>query len=150
VPANWPTKDGVTPIAKPHEARNEIVVGKDGKKTSLFTESAVQRAIWTHRGWWNFLESPGYRVEPTPALKISYRRRHERLPPAQLQQLVRWWRRLKIECGDNSDLPSNPSPFPGKRKSALRAGAAEYLEKHEDDGQQRTDDRNGPDLAGDV
>lgn len=39
VPANWPTKDGVTPIARPHEARNEIVVDpKTGKKTALFVE----------------------------------------------------------------------------------------------------------------
>ena len=59
VPPNWPTRDGVTPIAKPHEARNEIVVDpKTGKKTALFVEAAVQREIWRHRGWWDFLECP--------------------------------------------------------------------------------------------
>jgi len=42
VPANWPKRDGVTPIENPHEARNEIVIGKDGKKTALLVESAVQ------------------------------------------------------------------------------------------------------------
>jgi len=65
VPPHWPTRDGVTPIAKPHEARNEIVVGKDSKKTALFVESAVQRATWAHRGWWNFLQWPGRQIDHT-------------------------------------------------------------------------------------
>ena len=151
VPANWPTRDGVTPIEKPHEARNEIVIDKKtGKKTSLFVELAVQRAIWTHCGWWNFLEWCGRKLDRTPALGLLYLHRHKLLPTPRLQRLLKRWRRLKIECGDNSNFPNSPSPFPGKRKSALWAGSEDFLEEHKDDGQQRTDDRNGPDLAGDV
>ena len=150
VPPNWPTRDGVTPIATPHEARNEIVVDpKTGKKTALFIETAVQRAIWSHRGWWNFLEWSGPTLDPTPTLKLLYLHRCKLLPPPRVQQLLKRWRRLKIECGDQSNFPNNPSPFPGKRKPAMRAGAAEYLEKHEDDGQSGANDRNGADRAGD-
>ena len=115
VPANWPTKDGVTPISKPHEARNEIVIGKDGKKTSLFVESAVQRLIWSHRGWWNFREWSGHRLDPTPALKLLYLQRRKLLPTPRLQQLMRRWRRLKIECGDNSNKPNNRTLGRGRR-----------------------------------
>src|SRR5262249_26113244 len=70
VPANWPTRDGVTPIAKPHEARNEIVIGKDGKKVALFTETAVQSETWRHRGWWNFSEWPAQHLDLTPTAKL--------------------------------------------------------------------------------
>jgi hypothetical protein len=149
VPANWPTRDGVTPIERPHEARNEIVVDpKTGKKTALFIETAVQRAIWSHRGWWQFLEWPARHLDRTAALRLLYLHRRKLLPRPWLQRLLKRW--FKIACGDNSNFPNNPSPFPGKRKSALWAGATDHLEKHEDDGQQRTDDRNGPDFAGDV
>jgi hypothetical protein len=151
VPPNWPTKDGVTPISNPHEARNEIVVDpKTGNKTALFVETAVQRETWRHRGWWGFLEWPAHHPDRTAALRLLYLNRRKLLPTPWLQRLLKRWRRLKIECGENSNFPSNPSPFPGKRRPALSAGAADYLEKHEDDGQQGTDDRNGQDLAGDV
>jgi hypothetical protein len=144
VPANWPTRDGVTPIETPHEARNEIVVDKKtGRKTALFVETAVQRSIWAHRGWWNFLEWSGHKLDRAPVLGLLYLHRRKLLPAPRLQRLLKRWRRLRIECGDNSDFPSNPSPFPSKRKPALRTDAAEYLEKHEDDGQQRADDRDG-------
>jgi hypothetical protein len=112
VPANWPTKDGVTPTARPHEARNEIVVDpKTGKKTALFVESAVQRATWLHRGWWNFLEWSGHKLDRTPALKLIYLQRQKLLPTPRLQQLLKRWRRLRIKTGDNSNYPNHLSPF---------------------------------------
>jgi hypothetical protein len=145
VPANWPTKDGVTPIARPHEARNEIVVDpKTGKKTALFVASAVQRAIWLHRGWWNFLEWSGHKLDLTPALKLIYLQRQKLLPTPRLQQLLkRWGRLMRI---DNSNYPNHLSPFSGERH---QEGVADFLEKYEDDGQSGHDDRDGPDFTGD-
>jgi hypothetical protein len=123
VPANWPTKDGVTPISKPHEARNEIVVDpKTGKKTALFVEAAVQREIWRHRGWWDFLEWPARHLDRAAALRLLYLHRRKLLPTPWLQRLLKRWRRLKIECGDNSNFPSNPSPFPGKTTVCPKRG----------------------------
>ena len=93
---------------------------------------------------------PARHLDRTAALRLLYLHRRKVLPTPWLQRLLKRWRRLKVECGDNSNFPSNPSPFPGKRRSALSAGAPDYLEKHEDDERQGTDDRNGPDLTGDV
>jgi len=55
VPPNWPTKDGVTPISKPHVTRNEIVTDpKTKKKTALFPRpSLIQSMIYQWRGFWN-------------------------------------------------------------------------------------------------
>jgi hypothetical protein len=150
VPPHWPTRDGIRPIERPHIPRNEIVVGKDGKPGYLLTVPAVQHQIWLHRGWWQFLEWAGHQVDLTPTLRLLYLARGKLLLPPRLQQLLKRWRRLRIETGDNSNLPANPSPFPGRRKSALWAGAEDLLEKHEDNGQSGTNDRDGEDQPGDV
>ena len=147
---HWPTKDGVTSIAKPHKARNEIVVGKGGKKTSFFVTLAVQHQIWLHRGWWQFLEWAGHRSTSRRRSGCFIWQRGKLLLPPRLQQLLKRWRRLRIEPA--TIQTSQQTPAHSQAGASLHYGRAlkTIWRSTKTMDNQRTNDRDGADPPGDV